>query len=494
MGDHWSSSRRALSFTLAVAAVAATGVLVTSAPAAPAAPLPSGVTATAVLSARRMPAWIEESVAAQRLTRSLATFPVAAATGGGTGCLVVQQGGRPLYGWNPSKELIPASNEKLLTATAVVDRLGPSRRFVTVVAGARPVAGVVHGDLYLVGSGDPYLRTPGYVSSFGTTEPLYTSLAALASETRRAGVTRVTGSVVGDERLFDQRRTVPTWSPVYAAEGDVAPLSALDVNDGTAPAAPSGPASSTSAPSSAAALAAVASANPAVRAAETFADLLRADGVKVARPPATGARPAGDPVLASIASATVGKELDQMLTVSDDTAAELFTKELGDAVKGTGSTAAGMAAIRADLAADGLPVSQFVGVDGSGLSRADRASCDLLAADLNRLGPNSVVGRGLPLAGRTGTLADRMLNTPAAGRVVAKTGTLNNVVALSGFVLRAPRAPVVPGSVLDQPLVFSLVLDGVPTVTAGRQLADRVAITLTRYPQILPEARLEPRR
>ena len=143
-----------------------------------------------------------------------------------------------------------------------------------------------------------------------------------------------------------------------------------------------------------------------------------------------------------------------MLTVSDDTAAELFTKELGYEIKGSGSTAAGMAAVRADLAADGLPVTEFVGADGSGLSRADRASCDLLAADLDRLGPTSVVGRGLPVAGRTGTLADRMVHTPAAGRVVAKTGTLNDVVALSGFVLPAPHPRSCPGRRWRQPLVF----------------------------------------
>jgi D-alanyl-D-alanine carboxypeptidase/D-alanyl-D-alanine-endopeptidase (penicillin-binding protein 4) len=494
MGQHSSGRRRAVKIMLAASMVAATGAVVTSAQPARAEPVPSGLTATPVLSARRLPAMIEGSIAAQRLSRSLAPIPPAVAAKGATGCLVVQQGGRTLYGWNPTTELIPASNEKLLTATAAVDRLGASRRSVTAVAGAHPVAGVVRGNLYLVGSGDPYLRTAGYASAFGTSEPLYTSLAALASDTRRAGVTKVTGSVVGDESRFDQLRTVPSWSPVYAAEGDVAPLSALDVNDGTAPAAPAGPTLSSAAASSKAALAAVASADPAIRAAETFAVLLRADGVTIAGPPATGRRPAGAPVLASIASATLGQELQQMLSVSDDTAAELFTKQLGLESSGTGSTAAGMAAIRVDLAADGLPVSGFVGADGSGLSRADRVSCDLLAADLDRLGPTSVVGRGLPVAGRTGTLADRMVHTAAAGRLVAKTGTLNNVVALSGFVLPTTHGQVVPGSALGLPLVFSIVLDRVPTVTAGRQLVDRVGILLAGYPRILPEALLEPHR
>jgi D-alanyl-D-alanine carboxypeptidase/D-alanyl-D-alanine-endopeptidase (penicillin-binding protein 4) len=448
--------------------------------------VPSGVTATPVLSARRLPGWIEESVAAQRLSRWLAPTAPAARANRATGCLVVQQGGQNVYAWNPVARLIPASNEKLLTATAVIDRLGPSGRFVTSVA-ARPVAGVVHGNLYLVGSGDPYLRTPAYASAFGTSEPVYTSLASLALDVRRAGVTRITGSVLGDENRFDQLRIVPSWSPAYAAEGDAAPLSALDVNDTTAPASPSGSSAASAQPAST-------SSDPAVRAAATFSALLHADGVVVAGPPARGIRPATTPVLASMASQPFARELDQMLTVSDDTAAELFTKDLGYAASRTGSTAAGMAVVRADLARDGLPVAQFVGADGSGLSRADRVSCNLLAADLGRLGPTSVVGRGLPVAGRTGTLADRMVGTPAAGRVVAKTGTLNGVVALSGFVLPARRPVTVPGSVLGDPLVFAFVLNGVPTDAAGRQLADRVAVTLAHYPQIVPVAEVSPRR
>ena len=66
--------------------------------------------------------------------------------------------------------------------------------------------------------------------------------------------------------------------------------------------------------------------------------------------PNTGKAPPGTPVLTTISSPPLAQEVDAMLTVSDDTAAELFTKEIGYQVDGSGTTAAGVAAIRADLA------------------------------------------------------------------------------------------------------------------------------------------------
>ncbi len=219
------------------------------------------------------------------------------------------------------------------------------------------------------------------------------------------------------------------------------PLSALEVNDGAAASA-SAP---TGAGASASALQAALAANPAVRAAAIFTTLLRADGVRVHGSPSTGKAPPGTPVLTTIASPPLAQEVDAMLTVSDDTAAELFTKEIGYQADGSGTTAAGVAAIRADLARDGLPVAQVVLYDGSGLDRNDRLTCGFLDADLQRLGAGSVVARGLPIAAKTGTLRGRLAGTPAAGRLRAKTGTLDDVSALSGFVL--PRTgTAVPGT------------------------------------------------
>jgi D-alanyl-D-alanine carboxypeptidase/D-alanyl-D-alanine-endopeptidase (penicillin-binding protein 4) len=270
---------------------------------------------------------------------------------------------------------------------------------------------------------------------------------------------------------------VPTWSRAYAAEGDVGPLSALEVNDGAAPG------STRTGPNPA---------NPAVQAAATFTDLLRAAGIRVTGSPAAGKAPAGTPLLTSIASPPAAQEVDAMLTVSDDTAAELFTKELGYRIAKAGTTTAGVTAIRVDLAAAGLPMSQAVLYDGSGLDRGDRLTCTLVVAALQRAGPAGVVARGLPVAARTGTLRDRLAGTAAAGRLLAKTGTLQDVSALSGFVLPKPGAAA-PGTVLGQPIVFSLIVNGVPSDTAGPAIGDRIGAALAAYPQLPPLAEIEPR-
>ena len=467
-----------------------------------------------MLSVRRVPWWLAQAAAQQRLALSLESIAGSSLGTGSAadGCLVVTQGSQVLFDANGRQMLIPASNLKILTATAVLDRLGGNTKFVTSVKASSPAdQGVVIGNLYLVGGGDPDLRTLAYGGGTSGLGATFTSLDALALQVREAGISVVTGSVVGDDSRYDSKRIVATWKPVYTSEGDVGPLSALDVNDGfvpattttTTPGQPGGPngspaphpapppptASSGTQANNSAALSFAAAANPADQAAQVFTTLLRKDGVRVEGGSRTGQTPPSAVPVTSIASADLSNEVDQMLNASDDTAAELFTKELGYQQDHSGTTAAGTAAIRADLAADGLPVDQMVNVDGSGLDRGDRASCELLVDALQRAGTTSVLAKGLPIAGKTGTLAHSLVGTPAAGRVIAKTGNLDNVVSLSGFVLPAPGSPPTPG--LGEPLVFSLILNGPPDPVAY-QLADQVAVALARYPVLPPLRDLEP--
>jgi D-alanyl-D-alanine carboxypeptidase/D-alanyl-D-alanine-endopeptidase (penicillin-binding protein 4) len=183
--------------------------------------------------------------------------------------------------------------------------------------------------------------------------------------------------------------------------------------------------------------------------------------------------------------------VDNMLTVSDDTAAELLIKEIGHRASGSGSTTAGLAAERASLAADGLPVGQLTAYDGSGLDRADGASCDLVAAALRHDGPTGPVAAGLPVAASTGTLAHRFVGTPAAGRVRAKTGTLNGVASLSGFA--SPSPSFAKSGTLSQPLVFSEIVNG-PEISTGDGLLDSVVLDLVRYPDVPPLSAVGPKR
>ncbi|HEX4865499.1 MAG TPA: D-alanyl-D-alanine carboxypeptidase/D-alanyl-D-alanine-endopeptidase [Acidimicrobiales bacterium] len=229
--------------------------------------------------------------------------------------------------------------------------------------------------------------------------------------------------------------------------------------------------------------------DPVAQAAQAFETLLRKDGVRVDGGARSGLAPDATTVVTFIDSAPLADEVDAMLSVSDDTAAELFTKELGYQESHQGTTAAGVAIIRQDLEADGLPMSQLVQVDGSGLDRGDRVSCNLIVQALNRAGPTGTLAKGLPIAGKTGTLADRMIGTPAQGRLIAKTGTLDNVVSMSGFVLPPSGKPATPA--LGQPLVFSLILNGPPNPVA-QDIADKVGIALAGFPVLPPMKSLEP--
>ena len=100
--------------------------------------------------------------------------------------------------------------------------------------------------------------------------------------------------------------------------------------------------------------------------------------------------------MSTIQSPALAQIVEGMLTVSDDTAAELLLKEIGYHRRGQGTTAAGLALERADLAARGLAVGQLTAFDGSGLDRADRATCDLIEADLNSVGSSGPIAAASP--------------------------------------------------------------------------------------------------
>ncbi len=424
--------------------------------ATPAWPSPAGATPAATWSPERgarqvAPAESPQAALALADTRSLraelalATSPAAlGAAAARDSCAEVVQGGRPLFEDHPDLPVVPASNMKLLTAKALLAELGPERRFYTaVLAGSLPADGVVHGNLYLRGGGDPLLRLPGYAKGFAPGGGVYTDFAALPRLLKAAGVREVTGSVVGDASRYDSLDTVPGWPVRYELQGDVGPLSALGLDDGFAEAGAPVPEG----------------APPPVQAAGVLTDLLRQAGIEVAGLPREGKTPAQDKVIATLVSPPLESELGEILRESDNTAMELLTKELGRVQYGTGSTAAGTKAVRADLAAEGLPLRGFVNVDGSGLSYRDRVTCSLLVAVLERSGPDGLLVRDLPVAARSGTLSGQMQGTPAAGRVYAKTGNLDGVVALSGWAYPT-GAGAKDDPALHRPVVFAIVLNG----------------------------------
>jgi D-alanyl-D-alanine carboxypeptidase/D-alanyl-D-alanine-endopeptidase (penicillin-binding protein 4) len=319
----------------------------------------------------------------------------------------------------------------------------------------------VTGNLYLVGGGDPLLRTPDYAATLYPPEPIYDNLATLADRVKAAGVTAVTGSVVGDESRYDTQRVVPTWPPHYLAVGEVGPLSALSVNDGFAAFKPT----------------LMPAPQPAQQAAATFTTLLQGRGISVAGPAAAGTAPPPAVRVADLMSAPLSDELGEILRSSDNNGAELITKELGrHANAATPTTRAGVTAIQTDIGADG----------------GNRVTCQLILAALMRSGPDGALARDLPVAAKSGTLINRMAGTPAAGRLRAKTGTLDGVAALSGFVTPPPGSSSPNGASSPGAVTFSLITNAAPSVAAGERLGNLVGAALAQFPQVPPIAALAP--
>jgi serine-type D-Ala-D-Ala carboxypeptidase/endopeptidase (penicillin-binding protein 4) len=411
---------------LVVAAVAAVGVGIALDRLEEPAPSGEGGSelrpATPVLSPRRVPEVIAEPVARRRLRAELdawvASVPAEV-------CVSVHAADGVLYEHRVDEPMVPASTHKLLTATGALLELGPDHRFRTaVLAGAEVVDGVLVGDLAMVGGGDPVLHSADYVARYPRQPRLHTDLGALADAVVAAGVRRVDGAVVGDERRYDRERYVASWPGRYISQNQSGPLSALSVNDGFAryPTSPEDPGPLAPA------------ADPAANAAAALTRLLRDRGVEVAGEARSGDAPDGASELASIESPPVVEIVRQLLAESDNETGELLLKELGLLRGGQGSTGAGATALDAVLREAEIGVDAAVVADGSGLSLENRVTCRLLIELLARPGTGPTVVDALAVAAQTGTLADRFGGSDLDGRLRGKTGSLNSVAALAGVV------------------------------------------------------------
>jgi serine-type D-Ala-D-Ala carboxypeptidase/endopeptidase (penicillin-binding protein 4) len=319
--------------------------------------------------------------------------------------------GQTLYSIRPTVPRIPASVEKLYTTSTVLARFGPTTQLQTSVLGVGGAddKGVWKGNLYVHGGGDPTFGTDSPPGSQAT--PTVLSSALLAA----TGITRVDGAVIGDETLFDAQRGDPSMGYLPDSELD-GELSALADDHGS--------------------LGGLSS--PAVFAASQVVKALRASGVAVTGHTTAGPTPKGARLLASVRSPDMATIVGLTDQPSDNFYAETLLKDLGAYYGTRGTSPAGAAVVRAWLAPLGIRPRL---VDGSGLSDVDRTTPEqvvTLLRDVNPLtaGPLAPIGAALmaalPVAGRSGTLVNRMRKTVAAGRCQAKTGTLSGVSNLAG--------------------------------------------------------------
>ncbi|XAS67599.1 D-alanyl-D-alanine carboxypeptidase/D-alanyl-D-alanine-endopeptidase [Micrococcaceae bacterium Sec5.7] len=417
-------------------------------------------------------------------------------SGAGTFTGVVQDAitGQVLFDRGAANSRIPASNMKLLTAVAALRAIGPEKRFST-----RVLAGPAADSVVLTGSGDVLLgageSSPDHVMG-------HAGLATLAALTVRSLKKKgVTGeiSVVVDDSLFSGASLNPAWSLEDVAAGETAPLFPLALNSARFdPLKTTGPRPQDSAMTAAKAFAAqletagaaagLTVAPGVARFEGRQADGETADGGPASGEPAkgkaaggeaaTGGHAAGEPaVLAEVQSATVSQQVDLMLQTSDNYLAEVLGRMSAVAAGQPASNEGATAAVLKQLTELGIPTDSMRVADVSGLTLANQVSPRQFSEVVRAItsGPDTRLRAalaGFPVAGLTGTLDDRYADSSTArgaGLVRAKTGTLNSVIALSGYVVDAD----------GRLLVFSFIGNGLTSGAGGNKVAlDRSASAL----------------
>jgi len=430
--------------------------------------------------------------------------------------------GEIVYTRSGSRRSQVGSNLKVLTTTSALDLLGPDYRWKTELQSSGTRSGAtLNGDLVLRGTGDPTMSAPRYND--------------LAIALKNSGVTQVSGALVLDDTAFDSQPYGPGWAwddePFsYNAETSALTLSPdakisagtviVNVQPGASAGAPVQvsvePANdqvqivntattgdggisverdhgtnvirvSGSTSFATAALSTVK--DPTGLVGSVFRKALEANGIQVQGGMRRGKAPQGAAVLASDQSMTLGQLMNPLLKNSNNMLAEVLVKSAG------GSFGNGVNQLSRKWAGLGVDPNWVEIFDGSGMSRMDEISPDDLSSILVKAKTKPWFGTwqsSLPVAGRDGTLVNRMKGTKAEGNVVAKTGSMSGVSALTGYVTTQA----------GRQLVFSIVQNNLVLWFSPKTIEDKIAVRLandggasvaaTQKTQTVPQQRKAP--
>lgn len=400
---------------------------------------------------------------------------------------VIDASQTPVYGRGCARALAAASVQKIIVAASALRYLGAAYRFHTQLASAQPVAnGTLADDLWLVGSGDPVFRS----------DDLRGGVKILA----RGGLARIAGGVAVDASALGGPERNPLWDPADANYGFAASTSGVSLDQDTiefhvrpsvagAPARialkpptraitftgtvmtmpagastyvtiePSGP------PNAFVVRGQIANTGheavfylPVTRVPDYVGDILETmlEGrhIAVARRPRTGIAPRTLTVLWDHASPPLRFTVAKMLYESNNHIAEQLLRTIGRAQGGRGDDAHGIAAEMAYLRGLGVPADGMHLVDGSGLAAANRVSALTLAtllARADRAPGGNALYFALPRGGVDGTLK-RYPFGAARGRVRAKSGHIDGVASLAGYLSTRRHGRLVFAFVLDAPV------------------------------------------
>ena len=408
--------------------------------------------------------------------------------------------GQLIYSSGGTKPVTPASNQKLLTGAAALELLGENFRFTTSMWTSGSTSGsTLNGHIHLKGQGDPTL--------------VKSDLVYLARQLKAKGITRINGNVVGDSTWYDDVRYADKMQPedepyYYSAQtmaltlspnndfdaGSVI-VSATPGTSGSAPKITLEPATSVMAISNTAKTGAKGSANtlkitrklgsntivvsgslpagaatkkewisvvnPTGYALDVFKKALQAEGITFGSGHGQLIRsklPSGAVKIAETKSDTLKNLMSIYMKLSNNSMAEHFTKEIGVVKKGKGTWPAGIQAVKEYGTSVGLSMNSWTLIDGSGMSYRNRLTTDQVSLLLHTVRSEPwypAFYASLPVAGNPdrligGTLRNRLTSTATKGRVIAKTGSLDNVKSLSGYTRTASNEEIVFSILTDQ--------------------------------------------
>jgi D-alanyl-D-alanine carboxypeptidase/D-alanyl-D-alanine-endopeptidase (penicillin-binding protein 4) len=440
--------------------------------------------------------------------------------------------GKTVFEQNAEKYFMPASNMKSFTVAAALDRLSPNFRFTTsIYAAAQPDSnGTIRGDLIIYGRGNPLIST---VPQDGAT---VSTLDELAAKIAASGVKRIEGNLIGDESYFSGDPVQVTWEWDDLQWESGAEISALSINDNLvklqiAPGSNAGaPCIVTITPPNQLFTVINLTQTTAARTKQELEVHKRlgtnvleirgtmplggrvwANEITVAKPAemfvallknalsqkgviVTGQTRATDAKARKLAPIDLTKMVEiarhdspvlgiiaaKTMKPSQNTYTEIILRTLGEVVgdksdpKQT-SSQRGATVIQKFLAEAGIAPESLVIWDGSGLSRHNLITPNAAAqlyAFMNRHRYASSWRESLTIAGVDGTLQNRFKNTFAAGNVRGKTGTIDQVSALSGYLTTAA----------GEQLAFSVIVNALPAGSAAsRAVIDEIVLALANF-------------